>query len=352
MRLHYIVVLAVVAFVTNGNTVSADKSRVAITGNIDTPPTRLLRTQYTDEERGFGLNLLPGSKKISSFMTDKKLSKYLKSNQEFDDVFIKLKLNKAGDKLFENPKFLAWAQYVDDFNQKHQTQNSMLPTLVRQFGGDDLSIMLEKAKQTSKTYDVAWKLEGEQMKLWKREGLTTDMLFRVYKLDDWDSHLLVNPGINIWMRYADELFPGDSTLLFKKLQKTYSDEALSKIFITGKKIASTKKLASDLQSQQLRLWLDSSVPPKKVFQLLSLNQRADDVLRSPQLQTWFWYNAAYAKQNPNARKVTLVDTLLENFDTAAMVSLIRTRPNTIYGRRYASRVERGLIKRWVADGKP
>eukprot|EP00644_Phytophthora_capsici_P000583 jgi/Phyca11/21373/fgenesh1_pg.PHYCAscaffold_93_\ len=193
---------------------------------------------YTDEERAFGLNLLPGSKKISSFMTDKKLSKYLKSNQEFDDVFIKLKLDKAGDKLFENPKFLAWAQYVDDFNQKHQTQNSMLPTLVRQFGGDDLSIMLEKAKQADKTYGVALRLQGEQMKLWRREGLTTDMLFKIYKLDDGATNLLENPGIKIWM--------------------------------------------------------------------------------SPQLQTWIRYNAAYAKQNPYAHKATLIDTLLDNFDTAAI----------------------------------
>nr|QPM65698.1 RxLR23-2 [Phytophthora capsici] len=354
MRLHYIVVLAVIAFATNGNEVSAGKSRVAITttGALDTPTTRLLRTQYTDEERAFGLNLLPGSKKISSIITNKKLSKYLKSNQEFDDVFIRLKLDKAGDKLFENPKFLAWAQYVDDFNQKHQTQNSMLPTLVRQFGGDDLSIMLEKAKQADKTYGVALRLQGEQMKLWRREGLTTDMLFKIYKLDDGATNLLENPGIKIWMRYADELFPGDSTLLFKKLQKTYSDEALSKILINGKTVASTEKLASDLQNQQLRYWLKDLVPPEKAFQLLSLNKGADDVFGSPQLQTWIRYNAAYAKQNPYAHKATLIDTLLENFDTAAMVKMLKTRPNTAYGKHLAGGVERDLIKRWVTDGKP
>ncbi|KAL3659369.1 hypothetical protein V7S43_015640 [Phytophthora oleae] len=354
MRLYYVAVLGAIASAANVNAVSlADQPQAAIVGTlpIDATTNRLLRTHYTDEERAFGLNLLPGGKKISSIITDKKLSKYLKSNQEIDDVFTKLKLNTAGEKLFENPKFLAWAQYVDDFNQKHQAQNSMLPTLVRQYGGDDLSIMLEKAKQADKTYGVALRLQGEQMKLWRREGLTTDKLFSIYKLDDGAKNLLENPGLKIWTRYADEFNPGEATTLFKKLQKTYSDEALSQILIKGKTVSSTEKLASDLQNQQLRHWLDTLQPPENVFKLLSLNKGADDVLGSPQLQTWIRYNAAFAKQNPYAHKATLIDTLLENYGTASMVSMLKTRPNTAYGKHLASGVERDLIKRWVSAGK-
>ncbi|KAG1697467.1 hypothetical protein DVH05_016339 [Phytophthora capsici] len=223
----------------------------------------------------------------------------------------------------------------------------MLPVLVRRFGGGDLSIMLEKAKQADKTYVVA-RLQRQQMAFWRREGLTTDQVFKFYKLDDGATNLLENPGLKIWMKYADDFInPEDPTLVVKKLQKTYSDEALAQILLKGKTVASTEKLATDLQ---LRLWLKDLVPPEKVFRLLSLN-KADDVFGSPQFQTWIRYSKDYAKQNPHAHKATLIDTLLDNFDTAAIVSLIKTRPNTISGKHYASQVERDLVKRWVAEGK-
>ncbi|KAK1935391.1 hypothetical protein P3T76_010616 [Phytophthora citrophthora] len=293
----------------------------------------------------------PWRQEDSNLLTDKKLSKYLNNDREIDEVFSKLKLNTAGEKLFENPKFLAWSKYVDDFNQKHQTQHSMLPTLVRQYGGDDLSIMLEKAKQADKTYVVALKLQGEQMKLWRREGLTADKFFSIYKLDDGATNLLENPGIKIWMRYADE-FTGEPTTLFKKLQKTYSDEHLSKILNKGMTVSSSKKLVSDLQNQQIRHWLETGQPPENIFKRLSLHKEGDNLFSSPQVQTWILYNSAYARQNPHAHKVKLIDALLENYDTSPMVSMLKTKPKKLYREHLAAGTERDLIKRWVSDGKP
>ncbi|KAK1935389.1 hypothetical protein P3T76_010614 [Phytophthora citrophthora] len=117
MHFYYIALLGIFAL---ANAVLADQPHAtnADTLPIDTPTSRLLRTDNTGEERGFSLNRIPGVKKISSFMTDtkvscglnlipkgkkissvrtdKKLTKYLQSNREIDDVFSKLKLNKAG----------------------------------------------------------------------------------------------------------------------------------------------------------------------------------------------------------------------------------------------------------------
>ncbi|KAL3659372.1 hypothetical protein V7S43_015643 [Phytophthora oleae] len=356
MRLYYVAVLGAIASAANVNAVSlADQPQAAIVGTlpIDATTNRLLRTHYTDEERAFGLNLLPGGKKISSIITDKKLSKYLKSNQEIDDVFTKLKLNTAGEKLFENPKFLAWAQYVDDFNQKHQAQNSMLPTLVRQYGGDDLSIMLEKAKQADKTYGVALRLQGEQMKLWRREGLTTDKLFSIYKLDDGAKNLLENPGLKIWTRYADEFNPGEATTLFKKLQKTYSDEALSQILIKGKTVSSTEKLASDLQNQQLRHWLDTLQPPENVFKFLALDKGAENVLASPQLQKWLRYADNFNTENPFTTRATLIDMLTKHYSNSALATMLKSSTATsTYSKRMAAVVEGDLLSKWAKAGKP
>ncbi|KAG1696731.1 hypothetical protein DVH05_017953 [Phytophthora capsici] len=231
----------------------------------------------------------------------------------------------------------------------------MLPTLVRQFGGDDLSIMLEKAKQADKTYGVALRLQGEQMKLWRREGLTTDQLFKIYKLDDGATNRLENPGLKIWTRYADEFInSGDSKNLFKQLQKTYSDEALSKILINGKTVASTEKLASDLQNQQLRHWLKDLVPPEKVFKFLALDKGADDVLASPQLQKWLQYADSYnSLKNPFITKVNLIDMLTKHYSNSALATMLKSSTtSSTYSKRMAAVVEGDLLTTWAKAGKP
>ncbi|KAK1935387.1 hypothetical protein P3T76_010612 [Phytophthora citrophthora] len=356
MQVLHLAVLSAIAFVVNVSAASvADKTAIAGTLPIDTTTNRFLRTHYTDEERAFGLNLIPGGKKVSNLLTDKKLSKYLNNDREIDEVFSKLKLNTAGAKLFENPKFLAWSKYVDDFNQKHQTQHSMLPTLVRQYGGDDLSIMLEKAKQADKTYGVALRLQGEQMKLWRREGLTTDQLFKIYKLDDGSKNLLGSQELKIWTRYADEFIsPGDSTNLFKQLQKSHSDETLSQILIQGKKVSSTEKLASDLQNQQVNHWLDTLVPPEKVFKFLALDKGAENVLASPQLQSWLRYAGSYnSLKNPFLTKVSLIDVLTKHYSNSALATMLKSSTATsTYSKRMAAVIEGDLLTKWAKAGKP
>ncbi|KAK1935390.1 hypothetical protein P3T76_010615 [Phytophthora citrophthora] len=138
--------------------------------------------------------------------------------------------------------YLKLAQQVDDFTHQHHNM------LQRKYG-EEQSKALEKA---DKIYGVALKLQREQMNAWKHKGLTTDELFGMYKLDNGTMNLLETPGIKIWTRYADEFNPGEPTTLFKKLQKTYSDEYLSKILIKGKTVSRTEELASDLQNQQIR----------------------------------------------------------------------------------------------------
>ncbi|KAG6942067.1 hypothetical protein JG688_00018330 [Phytophthora aleatoria] len=265
---------------------------------------RLLRTQNSaeegDEERAsFSIKSIPGVDKISSLMTNQKVAKWLKKDKDTDAVFLKLELNTAGENIFANPKFLVWAKYVKNYNTKHDDMTtSMLPTLINQYGQSRLARMLEEAKQVGTTKDIATKLQTEQMTLWKHKGVTADDVFQSYKLDNGMSSLLANPGVNIWIRYTDKFNPGPKTTLFEKLRTTYSDTVLSQILIAAKKSPKTEVLATNLQNQQLRVWLDRLEPPENVFKLLMLDKGADGLLDNPQLKTWLRYTDTYRKENP------------------------------------------------------
>ncbi|OWZ07306.1 Avirulence (Avh) protein [Phytophthora megakarya] len=344
MWIHYAVLLGVVVVVASTNAtlltkdLTSDHSVLVVHGGASTG--RFLRIQSTtgdDEERVFGIKSIPGVNKVSNFLNNKKLAKYLKTDKEVDDVFVKLKLNSPNKNVFENPKFLKWSQYVDDFNQKNlgQEPKSMLPTLLRHYDGVQLSTMLEAATKVDSTYGVAKRLQGEQMKLWRREGVTADYLFSFYKLDVLDDgvkNLLAKPGVNIFIRYADEFNPGVQTTLFEKLRKTYSDTVLSQLLIAGMKDPNTKTLATELQAKQ----------------------GAENLLVSPQLYTWVKYAERYKANNEFTAKRTLFDALRSHYSDDALVTMLRSASRVKAKRDtlYVRYVENALLDDWAKAKKP
>ncbi|POM64195.1 Secreted RxLR effector peptide protein [Phytophthora palmivora] len=225
-----------------------------------------------------------------------------------DVVFTKLKLNTAGEKLFENPKFLDWVKYVDDYNKNPDK-------------------MLEAAKQVKSTNSIATRLQTEQMSMWKTADITADELFQIYRLHDG---VPAYPAINIWMRYADEFAPGTKTTLFETLQKHYSDNAFSQVVIAMMKVPSTEKLAVDLQKQQIRLWLDKLESPENVFKHLMLDKGADNLLANPQFKVWTGYALEFQK-HAKGTQMSVIDTLMKNYTPKNMATIINTakqNPNT------------------------
>ncbi|KAF4136453.1 hypothetical protein GN958_ATG14348 [Phytophthora infestans] len=284
-------------------------------------------------------------------MNNQKVSKWLKKNNDVDAVFVKLKLNTAGEDIFSNPKFLVWAKYVSKFNGQHDDQTmSMLPTLMKKYDQARLGRMLEEAKHVDATKDIATRLQSEQMRFWKNSGVTADNVFKFYKLDKGVSNLLENPAMNVWIRYANDFNPGPKTTLFEKLSKSYSDTTLSQILIAAQKSKKTEVLAADLQSQQIRVWLDRLEPPENVFKLLILDKGADGLLANPQMQTWIRYSEKYLRENPYSAKVTVIGTLTKYYSDTAMVTILKTA-RTHKARYAASGLERDLLAKWARAQK-
>ncbi|OWZ03782.1 Avirulence (Avh) protein, partial [Phytophthora megakarya] len=367
MRIHYAVLLVatVVGSVNSALLGTSDVSGYSVQGDLGGVSTnRFLRIHHgmeakkNDEERGINLPSIPGSTKwLENKELNKKLAAFLKNEDDVDDVFMKLNLNVAGKNLFDDPVFLKWATYVDDFNKMkgNKDPKSMLPMLKSQYGDDNLAVMLEKAVQVQGTSDVVKKLQTEQMNLWKTQGRTTDQLFKTYKLDvfeDGVTNVLAKPGVSVWVKYADEFNPGEKTTLFEKIRKTYSDDlVVSKILSTGELDSTTKKLATKLQNQQATRWLDEKKTPDDIFKLLSLQNAGETLLANPLLRTFINYEESFRKSIYGTPKVTLFAALSSHYDDEAIVLMLNTfvksQTKTSRERLYAKSVESELLTKWA-----
>ncbi|EGZ04682.1 hypothetical protein PHYSODRAFT_292768 [Phytophthora sojae] len=69
---------------------------VAYSTSVDTVPTKSLRGDKSNndesEERAFGINAIPGLKKITNFVDKQKTASWLKKGKVADDIFAKMKL--------------------------------------------------------------------------------------------------------------------------------------------------------------------------------------------------------------------------------------------------------------------
>jgi len=236
-------------------------------GGVST--NRLLRVHENDEERAISFKSIPGVGKVTDAVTKAKLAKYLKSSRTSDEVFTKMKLGKAGEKLFENPKFLAWVKYVDDYNMQNPDKATMMiPTLTAHYSDDVLAKMLQQAMKVKGTEGIATRLQNQQLTTWKEMGLTSDDVFRgTLKLDKQTGNLFESPNFLVWTKYVDEV-SGEKTSSFDFLWKAFGEEKLAKTLIAPKD-ARRNSVVAGLQNSLVRKWLAMS-PPKQPFQVFNL----------------------------------------------------------------------------------
>ncbi|OWZ10730.1 Avirulence (Avh) protein [Phytophthora megakarya] len=232
---------------------------------------------------------------------------------------------------------------------------SMFRTLIRHYGDIQLSSMLEAATKVESTRDVATKLQGEQMKLWERRGVTSKQLFKTLKLnifDDGVTNLLASPSMNTWIKYADKVDPGPRTTLFDKLRNAYSDDTmLSKLLTTGMKDPNTEKLANELQAKQVNRWLDDLQPPENVFKFFSLDKGADGLLANPQLRTWVTYSDRYKANNEFTTKLSLTEVLTKHYKDKDLVIMIRSAKSKREFE-YGQSIQDALLDKWAKARKP
>lgn len=360
MRFHHVGLVATVMFaysnaalgVTVPKLIASDFLARSLNEEHNSP--RYLRMDSAviegGEERGISFNSIPGIEKLSKFVDKLKLARWMKKGKTADDVFAKMKLAKAGDKLFDDPKFLAWVKYVDNYNNKNPgKETSLIPTLQKVYGDDVLARMLEAATKVGSTRVMAMKLQNQQMKSWNDLGLSTDDVFRVLNLDKRLDNLLTNPNFLTYNKYLVDFNvwnPGKSTTMIETLTRSYGDVAVMKMLEAAKKVESSKTIATNLQTQQLEVWKSMGYNSDDVFRLLNLDDGVDSILANPMFSMWVKYLDDFNANNP-AKKTTVFDTLRSHFSDSVLSQLLIAAQKNPSTKKMATQLQGQQIQKWL-----
>jgi len=112
----------------------------------------------------------------------------------------------------------------------------------------------------------------------------------------------------------------------------------------------TNAIQSTVTNGQLNVWIKKGESTDDVFKLLTLDQAADDLLASPQLQSWLNYMKMFNKENPD-KKTSLIATLTAHYGDEALSKIVTAAKQVPDTARIAKRVQSEQLQHWVTAEK-
>ncbi|KAF4137097.1 hypothetical protein GN958_ATG13681 [Phytophthora infestans] len=311
----------------------------------------ILTTHYGDEALSTILiraMKTPSTANVAGKLHNEQIQLWLDAGKRPRDVFKFLALDKAGDKLLENPQFATWLTYLDDFNSKN-TRISRIAVMTNYFGDDKLTAMLFDAMRSPSTAKLAANLQDEQIKRWLYTEKSPRDVFQFLSLSKAGEKLFDHPQFMKWVSYVDDLNtanPDKRTSLMSVLAAHYDSDGLIKMLESAKNVPGSAKLIRELETEQK--WLAKGTPDA-FFKQLKLDKFDDDVLSNPQLKTWINYMKEYNAANPKY-KATLIGTMAANYGELNLVSLLDKATHVKDTAGAAKKLQSELFQRWMQKG--
>ncbi|POM73760.1 ABCF/EF-3b transporter-like protein, partial [Phytophthora palmivora] len=237
-----------------------------------------LETRYDDE--GVAKVLLATkndytTRNAATTLENLLFQKWMSKDNSADGIFALLRLNKEGDKLFENPVFTTWESYVAKLD-KANPDEAMFSVLKTHYSDQGLVKLVEIAKTNRRTENIAAKLQEE---IWRNQGKTADDIFDLLKLNEKRGEMFATPEFTTWVAFVTKLnklskspdeFPAISALT-----KRFGDVELARMLGRSKQDALRNKdllkMVSDLQTQQFKQWHGQGKTPDDVSSMVMAN---------------------------------------------------------------------------------
>ncbi|OWZ14580.1 Avirulence (Avh) protein [Phytophthora megakarya] len=264
------------------------------------------------------------TEKLAIKLETEQMQHWLVTKKSPDELFRLYHLNLKGRKLFENPEFNTWAKYVDDLTTKRPEDPTwMYSTLTKYFNDDELFQMTNVAKDSSKTKTIAAKVEDDWIDAVLEKHKTPYQLLQNLRLGTTTNELLEkvafeNSLVITWVKYMDRFnkrYPHEKTSMIETFTKAFGDDGVTKMLYTAKSDRWTKTLATNMEDEQLKMWLDSEKSTDDVFMLLKLDKGEDNFnFQDKQLlNTWVSYINVFIHKNPD-KKYVLFSALQSGFN--------------------------------------
>ncbi|ETM39443.1 hypothetical protein L914_14408 [Phytophthora nicotianae] len=247
---------------------------------------------------------VPSTEKIATRIQAEQTALWLEKGKNPGVVFKLLKLDDVDVSLLENPLFVAWMKYTEDFSKIHYgTKITTVSVLHNYYEDDVLALMIIRAARSPSTSNISKRLFTEQMRSWYLEGFNPEEVFGLLRLDDAITPLFENPLYYVWSNFVVHykgLRPKEDMTHFAVLREYYNEDNLLTILFNAWDAPYTKNLAKQLLDDQLEHWLKTKTDPRTVFSLLRVEDVAANDIRRVLYDN---YSRAFARL-PKKRKTS------------------------------------------------
>ncbi|GMF16951.1 unnamed protein product [Phytophthora lilii] len=165
-----------------------------------------------------------------------------------------------------------------------------------------------------------------RIRYWLAKAHSPEYVFVRQHLNAGVDKFLVNPKFNAWVKYVDvfnKKYPDKKVNVIQLLTKTYGDEALSRTLERAMNVKGTSSMATRLRNEQLEAWKAQGKTSDEIFTLLKLDDAGDDLLITPQLNSWYTYTVM---TNPDDTAEVLIKTLRTHYDESLTKVLSGAEP--------------------------
>ncbi|ETO70163.1 hypothetical protein F444_13331 [Phytophthora nicotianae P1976] len=312
----------------------------------------LLTNHYGDEALSKVLleaKQIPSTASIADRLHGEQIQCWLATKEAPRYVFKFLTLDKAGDKLLENPQLTAWLKYVDDFNSENKLV-ARVAVMAHYYGDEALTKLLFDAMKTPSTASMASTFHEEQIVRWLSTRKAPGDVFKFLALNRAGENLFENPQLTTWLKYVDD-FNANNTPISRISVMTsyYGDEALTKMLFKAMETPSTANMAGKFHDEQFQHWLDTQTHPGEVFKALVLDKAGDKLLQNPRFATWIKYVDDLNSNNLSISKYAVMAHYYDDETLTKMLFEAMKAPSTANN---AAKLHKEQIQYWLDTRKP
>ncbi|KAG6595760.1 Avirulence (Avh) protein [Phytophthora cinnamomi] len=290
---------------------------------------------------------VPDTAKTAKMLESKQLQRWLRTDP--DDVFKLLRLDTAGEKMFNSLSLNAWGKYVSAFNADNpEKKTNLIATMTTHYGDEGVIGLLEAAKKVPGSEAIATRLQREQLQYWLSIGKEPKYVFKLFKLDKAEDKLLDSPQFSTWAKYLDDFFKnGDMDVAaFKSMRSYYNDEELATMILAAEKNPSTKKIAHWTEESLFKGWM-ARMTPGEVFRGLHLEKTKDKVFETP----LFGYFQKYMDRKTEGMRdkdSVMISAMTSGFGDEALASVLIAAKEVPSTEKLATKLQAGQIQLWLA----
>ncbi|KAF4138481.1 hypothetical protein GN958_ATG12347 [Phytophthora infestans] len=190
---------------------------------------------------------------------------------------------------------------------------------------------------------------------WLKKEKSAASAFQRMHLQDAGDDLFLNEQFFKWVSYVDELkvvTKNENINPTSTLAAKYGDDSLCKLIEKARESTNvkTKELATHLQAEQMRYWIDTRKDPSDVFHLFQPRIKlSQDIFSNPEFRSWVKYvddlNAKYPEHT-----VSMVPAL-RKYATDGDLLQITLKAKIDATKSIAKRVEDDVLQFWLTSRK-